>query len=159
MNRMKIVATVIAALSLLLIASSVSLACVCNVRSLSKRKSESRNVFVGTLIKRTQESQNGRILWRNQFAVERYWKGINVNEITVYTTSDDCASWFELGQRYLCARLFCERESPLRNGVLHGHRSNREGGRRLEETRQREARRKSFVVVPSDRRSTTKGCR
>src|SRR6266550_3570533 len=106
MNRMKIVATVIAAFSFLLIASSVSLACVCNVRSLSKRKSESRNVFVGTLTKRTQESENGRLLWRNQFAVERYWKGTKVNEITVYTTSDDCASWFELGQRYLVLAYF-----------------------------------------------------
>jgi hypothetical protein len=105
MKRLKPLATVFAALSLTIITSSAALGCVCNIRSLSKRKGESRSVFVGTLIGQTQDSDS-QGLWRNQFVVERYWKGINAAEVTVYTTSDDCASHFELGKKYLVFAYF-----------------------------------------------------
>jgi hypothetical protein len=106
MNRVKTLTIVITASILTLVMSGSASACVCNVRSLSKRKSESRSVFVGRLIKRTQEPQDGRVLWRNEFAVERYWKGANAAGITVYTTSDDCASHFEVGEKYLVFAYF-----------------------------------------------------
>src|SRR6185295_4530204 len=84
------------------------------------RKSESRSVFVGTLISRTQESQNGRMIWRNQFAVERHWKGIRGDEIAVYTTSDDCASRFEMGQKYLVLAYFMKEDRQLKTESCMG---------------------------------------
>jgi hypothetical protein len=53
------------------------------------------------------------MIWRNQFAVERHWKGIRGAEITVYTTSDDCASWFEMGQKYLVLAYFVKEDRHL----------------------------------------------
>jgi len=106
MKRLKPLGTVFAALSLTITASSVAVGCVCNVRSLSKRKGESRTVFVGTLIGQSQEIHDGQALWRNHFAVERYRKGGGTTGVTVYTSTDDCASHFESGRKYLVFAYF-----------------------------------------------------
>ena len=110
---MKFMIASITVLALVLLVADVSEACVCNVRSLSKRRSESRNVFVGTLVKRTQESENGRTLWRNQFLVDRFWKGTKSSQIAIYTTLDDCAPSFELGQKYLVFAYYVKESSHL----------------------------------------------
>jgi hypothetical protein len=108
------------ALLTFLLGATESLACVCNVRSLSKRTSESRIVFVGTLVKRSHESEGGQTRWRNQFSVERYWKGTPLSEVTVFTTLDDCASWFELGQTYLVLAYYVKDSRHLETDTCMG---------------------------------------
>jgi hypothetical protein len=110
---MKFMIASITVLALVLLVADVSEACVYNVRSLSKRRSESRNVFVGALVNRTQESENGRTLWRNQFLVDRFWKGTKSSQITICTTLDDCAPSFESGQKYLVFAYYVKESNHL----------------------------------------------
>ena len=111
-------------LGILVVAANASFACVCNVRSLSKRIRESRSVFVGTVTSRAQVTENGQTLWRNQFTVERYWKGANSPDVVVYTTLDDCASTFSVGGKYLVLAYFVkdarhlETDSCMRTGPV-----------------------------------------
>jgi len=102
----------------MLLAATASYACVCNVRSISKRVRESRSVFVGTIDNRTQVSENG--LWRNEFTVERYWKGVADATLIVYTTSDDCAPSFEVGGKYLVLAYFVKDAAHLETEVCMG---------------------------------------
>jgi hypothetical protein len=103
---MKRVTILLASIALVIVVTNASLACVCNVRSLSKRVRESRAVFVGTVTSRAQVTENGQTLWRNQFTVERYWKGVNSPDVIVYTTLDDCASTFSVDGKYLVLAYF-----------------------------------------------------
>jgi hypothetical protein len=107
---MKLTLAVIFTGAFLLINSSVSLACVCNVRSVGQRKTESQAVFLGAVMEREQESTARGTVWRTKFAVERYWKGAKGNETTIYTSLDDCASSFEVGKKYLVF-AFLEKKS------------------------------------------------
>src|SRR6185503_16723112 len=102
---------IFAAAAIVLVATNAALGCVCNIRSLSKRVRESRNVFVGTILDRTQISPNG--LWVNRFAVERYWKGVRSANLIVYTTSDDCAPSCAVGGKYLVFAYFVKEASHL----------------------------------------------
>ena len=52
-------------------------------------------------MEREQESSSARTVWRTKFAIERFWKGVKVNEILIYTSLDDCASSFDVGKKYL----------------------------------------------------------
>jgi len=104
---------ILLSLVILVVAANASFACVCNVRSLSKRIRESRSVFVGTATSRAQVTENGQTLWRNQFTVERYWKGVNSVDIVVYTNLDDCASTFNVGGKYLVLAYFVKDASHL----------------------------------------------
>jgi len=117
---MKFMIASITVLALVLLVADMSEACVCNVRSLSKRRSESRNVFVGALVNKTQESENGRTLWRNQFLVDRFWKGTKSGHITIYTTPDDCAPYFELGQKYLVFAYYVKESNHLETEICMG---------------------------------------
>ena len=110
----------ILALALILIAAQVCLACLCDIRSLSKRKGESRNVFVGTVVNRVRETREEKRLWRNEFVVERYWKGKKSSALIVYTTLDDCASWFEIGKKYLVFAYYVKELDHLQTGACMG---------------------------------------
>lgn len=70
------------------------LACECTITSVAKLKQISRVVFVGTVIK---VSENGKA----RFAITELWKGDNVREVTIYTNAGMCSAWFEQGKTYL----------------------------------------------------------
>lgn len=60
------------------------------------------------------------MFWRNQFSVERYWKENSAAEVTVFTTFDDCASWFELGQKYLVLAYYVKDSGHLETDTCMG---------------------------------------
>lgn len=110
---MKRTISILASAIIALAGAKATHGCVCNVRSLSKRVRESRCVFVGTITNRTPVSEHGRTFWRNEFAVERYWKGERSANLVVYTTVDDCAPSLEINGKYLVFAYFVKDEDHL----------------------------------------------
>ena len=87
---------------------SVAAACTCYSEPHGKTSRQAEAIFVGTLVSiGTQEISNQKIsggpLHSLTFKVERKWKGIKTDEITVFTNAPNSCSAFEFreGRKYL----------------------------------------------------------
>jgi hypothetical protein len=120
--KLKVIIASILGCCMLLLYTTPSNACECINRSVSQRKNSSQTVFAGTAIERERQidSKSNAMVWRVKLTVERYWKGNEVEEIVIYSGPDDCASWFELGKKYLVFAYYEKENARLETDACMG---------------------------------------
>ena len=92
----RIFKTLLCCLALLLFSSESGFACTCvKLPNVAEDFQDADAVFLGRVV------DVSRFGFGTKLRVEQSWKGVSVDEITIFTSNSSCGYLFEKGERYL----------------------------------------------------------